>query len=48
MDRDLDAEEKCTKRLRKEDKGRKPFAIPFPKDKPPYHEQDFAFAKSFE
>ena len=36
------------KTLRKEDEGRKPFTIPLPKDKLPYHEQGLAFAKSFE
>jgi hypothetical protein len=34
MDRDLGAQEKRTKRLRKEDEGCKRFAIPLPKDKP--------------
>jgi hypothetical protein len=36
------------KTLGKEDEGCKPFTIPLPKDKLPYHEQDLALAKSFE
>ena len=32
--------EKCRKRLREEDEGRKPSPIPLPKDEIPYHEQD--------
>jgi hypothetical protein len=46
MRRDLGAQEKGTKRFRKEDKGRRRFAIPLPKDKLPYHEKDLPLQKA--